>query len=347
MTPGSAGRRARARLWALYRAVAGVIHKPLMFADYYGRAYRAARGRSPDIVHSHDLLTLPVAALTAARTQTPLVYDSHELYPELGTLSRVERTVWRCIEQLLIRRATVVITVCDSIAAELLQRYRLRRRPVVVLNCARLTSAASRSRAELLRAKLGITDPHEPLILYQGGFAPNRGLETLVRAAHYLDRGVVVLMGWGTLETALHKLVDEEGLGGRVLITTPVDQARLLEYTAGAAVGVIPYENVGLNNYYTTPNKLFEYIAAGVPVIGSRFPELVRFIEGYGLGRTFDPSGPRGLADAVNCLLRDEDGYAECRRNAASAAATLNWEQESQKLVAVYAAAREASPRLS
>jgi glycosyltransferase involved in cell wall biosynthesis len=93
---------------------------------------------------------------------------------------------------------------------------------------------------------------------------------------------------------------------------------------------------VGLNNYYTSPNKLFEYCAAGVPIACSRFPELVQVVEGLGLGRTFDPESPASIAQAVDALVEDPHALAEARAAVASAAAEFTWEREKLKLLAVY-----------
>ena len=91
-----------------------------------------------------------------------------------------------------------------------------------------------------------------------------------------------------------------------------------------------------MNNYYTTPNKLFEYMAAGLPIAGSRFPELCRFLDGLDIGRTFDPEDPYELAFTVNTMLDDDELRAGMRARALVAASRYVWEVESQKLVDVY-----------
>ena len=104
-------------------------------------------------------------------------------------------------------------------------------------------------------------------------------------------------MGWGRLEEELRALIAREGLGERVrIVAAGAARSEVVAAAAGASVGVIPYEPVGLNNTYTTPNKLFDYMAAGLPVVASRLPELVRFVEGGGMGLTFAPGDPASLA---------------------------------------------------
>jgi glycosyltransferase involved in cell wall biosynthesis len=319
-------------------------HKPLMFFDYYRRAYRLVRADPPDALHAHDLNTLPVAAALARRLRLPLTYDAHELYPEISTLSRREAATWRFLERRLAKRADRVLTVCDSIAAELERRYGVAR-PTVLLNCPAAAKANGRQRRERValsphsETKATRADPtsaDEPVVLYQGGFAPHRGLPTLVRAAHALDHGTIVLMGWGRLEEELRELVAAEGLEERVRIAGPVPQDEVVAYAAGATVGVIPYEPVGLNNTYTTPNKLFDYMAAGLPVAASRLPELTRFVERGGMGLTFAPGDPAALAGALNEMLADPERYGRMRARAREAARHYTWERESAKLLALY-----------
>jgi glycosyltransferase involved in cell wall biosynthesis len=318
-----------------YRTVM-VFHKPLMFTDYYRRAYRLARDEGFDTFHAHDLNTLPVAAWLARRTGGRLIYDAHELYTEISTLSRLERFVWRRVERLLIKRADHIITVCESIAGELSDRYRVPG-PLVLLNCPPGRESTAFAGPNRLRLKAGLIDSEEPIVLYQGGFSPNRGIEQLVDAACFLDRGVVLLMGWGNIEDALARRIRENNLEGRVVIIGPAAQHELVEFTAGADVGVIPYRPVGLNNYYTTPNKLFDYIVAGVAVVGSKLPEIQRFVEGPGLGITFDPDVPKDIARAINYVLEDPARLAEMKANARAAAPLYVWENEAVKLLELYA----------
>lgn len=315
-----------------------IPHKPLMFFDYYRRAYRVVRADPPEALHAHDLNTLPVAAALAKRLRLPLTYDAHELYPEISTLSQREAATWRWLEWLLARRADHTLTVCDSIALELEQRYRIPR-PTVVLNCpvgGNADPSASEGEAPVAVPKNGGTASQEPVVLYQGGFAPNRGLRTLVLSAHGLERGTIVLMGWGRLEEELRELIASEGLGDRVRIVDPVPPGEVIAAAATASVGVIPYEPVGLNNTLCCPNKLFDYLAAGLPVAASRLPELARIVEQDELGITFTPGEPAALSMALNEILEDPVRYGKMRQRAREAATRYTWEQESRKLLALY-----------
>jgi glycosyltransferase involved in cell wall biosynthesis len=314
-----------------YRALM-VLHKPLLYVDFYRRAFRLTQHDRYDVVHAHDLNTMPAAWVIARRTGARLVFDAHELYADVSTLSDRERRVWRLIERTLIRKADAVITVCTSIADELVRRHAIAP-PTVVLNCPVHEDAQAAPGA---LAKAAGLEAHVPIVLYQGGFAAHRGLPDLVRAAADVPGAAFVLMGWGTLEPVLRDLVAELELGDRVRIVPPVAPSDLLKHTAGATIGVIPYVPHGLNNRYTTPNKLFEYINAGVPVLGSHLPELERFILGCEVGRTFQPGDAADLAAALNLMLGDEAALDRQRRAAARARTDLTWESQEKTLFEVY-----------
>ena len=312
-----------------------VPHKPLMFLDYYARAYRLVRSSPPEALHAHDLNTLPVAALLARRLRLPLTYDAHELYPEISTLSARESAVWRLVERRLAKRATSIVTVCESIAGEIEQRNQVRR-PLVLLNCPSSSAGAGEGAAEL-HALVDVPEL-EPIVLYQGGFAPHRGLATTgarggrVRGRCPRPDGLGAPGGRAAGRSSAARACEQ-----RVRVTGPVPREEVVSYAAAATIGLIPYEPVGLNNTYTTPNKLFDYMVAGLPMAASRLPELVRFVEGGEIGATFEPGSSSGLAASVNDLIAAPERAGPDAGAGGGAAALDTWEREAAKLLALYA----------
>jgi glycosyltransferase involved in cell wall biosynthesis len=331
--PSTTGLQARP---TRFRRMIMRFHKPLMYADYYARAYRLARRAPAGINHAHDLNTLPVAALLTRVTGARTVYDSHELFTEISTLSAGERRVWQVIERILIRRVDRTMTVCDSIAEELAKRY-AGPAPSVLLNVPDTRGMPPPRRSELLRDRAGLRIDDGPILLYHGGFVPHRGLIDLVVASAHLERGAIVLMGWGRLEAELRLAIDAEGVGDRVRILPPVPPQDLITVAASADVGLIPYEPYGLNNLYSTPNKLFEYMSAGLPIAASRLPELTRFIQSHDMGVTFAPSDPLDMARVLNKLLASPVERGRMAENAREAAQLYSWTRERAKLLQVYA----------
>ena len=309
------------------------FHKPFAYLDYYRRALRIVRQEQADFYHAHDLNTLPIAWYAKRRLGGKLIYDSHELYTETTGLSALERWLWRKIEKLLVRDSDLVLTINDSIAQELKRRYKVPKAHVI-MNCAETDGVMHRG--DLIRRALELP-PEDPIILYQGGFSPHRGLENLIEAMRYISCGCLVLMGWGKLEDELRFRARVRSLlGYKVFFLPPVPQDQLLLWTASADLGVIPYQADSLNNYYTLPNKLFEYIVVGLPVAASNLPELRRVVEEYGLGCTFNPDDPADIARVVEYILSEPDRYAFFKCNAQKAAKIFNWHEEGGKLLSLY-----------
>ncbi|MFP3898637.1 MAG: glycosyltransferase family 4 protein [Dehalococcoidia bacterium] len=324
---------ARKRPSGPVRRLLVAIYRPYSFWQYSRQAWRIVKHKPAHVYHCHDLNTLHIGYLARRRHGGKLVYDAHELTPELAYVSRPERLGWRVMERFLIRRADTVITTGSHRAQYLVTRYGIAP-PTVLLNCPPL--ALAQASDDALRERLGLEDGAVPLVLYQGGFIPGRGLDKLVLAARYVHNGLLVLMGWGTEEAVLRGVVRREGLEGRVYFTEPVPPDELVRYCMSASAGVVIYRNTGLNNYYATPNKLYEYIHAGLPVVSSDFPALKEIVEGYGLGCTFDPDDPESIAGAINRVLADEQRYNKMKSNALAAARIFNWETESRKLLELY-----------
>lgn len=283
----------------------------------------------PHVCHAHDLDTLQAAAEAARASGARLVYDAHELWTEQHYFaSHEEIEAWQALESRLAPLADRVLTVNESIARELERRYGLKG-VVPLLNCPRLVTPGKDRRGRLRDFSDG-----RPVALFQGGYMADRGLEELVVAASLQDRVVVALRGSGEREEALRELAARHG--DRVLFLPPVPASEMVEGSAEADIGMIPYLPTCLNNYLCTPNKLFEYMMAGVAVAGADVPELRRFIGEGDLGSLFDPRSPRDIARAL-VELSEPGRLAGCAARARRAAEErYHWEREGEKLVDLY-----------
>lgn len=313
---------------------------PLRFLYWYQRTLRVVSASPADIYHAHDLNTLPVGYWAARRHGAKLVYDSHELYLERNTLrptNRLGKFLLGRMEAFLIRRANAVITVNGSISKELAERYRIKL-PYVVMNTpARCNNTKVREGVNPLRDALKV-DPSHHLLVYSGGITFNRGLEKIIESLIYLPDCHLVLMGYGK-EEYKKKLIEaahRAGVAERVSFFGPVPPDEVTIYVAGADLGIAPIENVCLSYYYCSPNKIFEYIAGGVPVIASDFPELKKVISQYAIGITFDPSDARDIERAVRQVLDDKENLGKMKANTLAATKAYNWEHETKKLLRLY-----------
>lgn len=300
----------------------------------FTRLFAEAVANHPaDIYVAHDLPMLPVGVAAVERHGGRLVYDSHECFPE-QEFNALERRVWRRLERSLIGRCDLVITVNASIAALMEQRYGLRR-VEVIHNAERVPDTESAGRP--LRERLGLAET-TPLVLYQGGLSEGRNLDALVRMVHYLNTPGVHLafLGDGLLRDRLAALARRVGVADRVHLVPAVPQADLLGYTRSADLGVIPYRPNCLNNRFCSPNKLFEFIAAGLPIIASDLPELRRFVVGYGIGLVGNTESPRALAGMVDAFFERPEIAEGFRSNLVRARREVNWAREGDTLVGLY-----------
>jgi glycosyltransferase involved in cell wall biosynthesis len=307
-----------------------------VYVDYYMRSFWVARKEKADVYHAHDLVTLPVAWLCSRITGGKLVYDAHELWLDRGRVpkrSRLNRFLVHRLESFLIRRADVNIIPGKSISKELSKRYHIPQ-PTVILN---VPFYHPYERSTLLRDKLGIPGK-EKIVLFMGRIDEHRGIEEAIRSLKYLSGCSLVIFGFGPdfYVAELKKIINDEGVLNRVYFFAAVPFNEVTRTAMSADVGLVLHQNIGLNFYYVTPCKLFDCMAAGLPVVGSNFPDLKTYVEGYKVGVTCDPTNPREIADSINYIISDENRYNEMKKNALEAAKIFNWENEGKKLVALY-----------
>jgi glycosyltransferase involved in cell wall biosynthesis len=295
-----------------------------------------------DAWHVHDFPGL-VAIATRVSRDVPIVYDSHEIFLDAGTARQLPgpaRTFLRAYERQLVRRVAGVVTVNDSLARVLEHRYRPRR-TVVVHNCPSRWAPAD-AEPGLLRTAAGIPGD-APVVLYHGTVGPDRGIEELLEALLEpgLERVHFVVLGPGERRDVYAALAVGDRFGGRAHILEAVPPDELLSWVAGANVGAVLIQPTTLNHYLSTPNKLFECLAAGVPVVASDFPTMRRVVLGDPagpLGTVVNPADTAAVAAALRSILDlDPGSEAELRARCRNAAwDRWNWEVESARLVAFY-----------
>jgi len=282
-----------------------------------------------DVYHAHDLDTLLAGYIAKRRTRKKLVYDFHELYTEQfkdGVKAGAWRFYYSSLERALVKKTDLRLTVCESLGDWVTQRYGTD--GVITVRNVPVYQPPPPGPADRGR---------EPVILYHGGYFRDRGLEQLIESVQYLERGRIVFRGFGELEDHLRALVREQGLEDRVSFAPPVPMPELVKTAAEADIGVIPYIPFCLNNRFCLPNKIFEYLMAGLAVVGSDLPELRKVILGHSVGGVFNPEDPQDIARALNDLLEDEERLARMKRNALHAVrAVYNWQAESVKLLKAY-----------
>lgn len=309
------------------------LHDPLPFRQaFVGQGLEFPS----DLVQVHDLPALEAGAELAAGWGVPLVYDAHELYPEQKSFSWIQRLICSRAEAKYIRQADLVFAVNESIGDEMARRYRIDK-PVTLLNAIDPCAAFDPEQPyDLLREKLGL-GAERRILLFQGGFAPYRNLEALIQAMDHVTLWNIdlVMLGFGPYGEVLKgKAARLNLLGTRVYFLEAVPQSELLQHSASADMGIIPYPHVDLNSYYCTPNKLFEFIQAGLPILANDSPELNRFVHVNAFGFSARMNSVTTIAQAIDNAFMSED-FPIWRRNLRLKRSTLAWQGQD----AIYASA--------
>ncbi|TDE96144.1 glycosyltransferase [Occultella glacieicola] len=298
---------------------------------------------TPDILHVHDIHLLSAGVRVkqrAARTgrAVRLIYDAHEYIP--GTVARtvLEENALKAMESDLIGDADAVITVSEPIAEALRDRYDLRRTPSVVLNSPSLTVESTC--AKDVRTESGI-EPGTPLVVYSGVLNEKRGLPTVVQALSLLPEvhfAVVCVPDASHWRAALlMKAARKAGVSDRVHLIDPVAPEEILAYLRTADVGIHPLIAGLPNHEMALPNKLFDYLFAGLPIVVSDLKLMGAFVRENRIGTTFTASDHRDCARAIREALENVKVYGGSARSE-EFTARFSWEHQIEQLDQTYAA---------
>lgn len=302
----------------------------LFYFEYNLRLFFWLMKSRIDVFVANDLDTLPANFLASRIKRKPLVYDSHEYYTEVPELigRPFIKSVWTTLEKWLVPRVTAAYTVCDSIADVYHDLYKVDFK--IVRNLPVCT-------------KVEITNPENPvretaakIILYQGALNQGRGIEAAIRAMQFLEGAELWLAGDGDLTFQLKQLVDELKLNDKVKFLGRLPLQELHRVTRQADLGISLEEDLGLNYRFALPNKLFDYIQAGVPVLVSNLPEMRKIVDHYRIGLIADTHQRKELAELMRTALFDQDKRLVWKQNLVVAAKELCWENEVEILRQVY-----------
>jgi glycosyltransferase involved in cell wall biosynthesis len=267
----------------------------LFYAELNIRLFLFLLGKNADILYANDTDTLPACFLAAGIKHKKLVFDAHELFPEVPELQdrpRIKRC-WTKIEDLIFPRLTTAITVCESIATYYRQKYKLNMH--VIRNVPYLQEVNPKK----------IVIPGKKIILYQGAVNMGRGLEWVIDAMPYIENAVLYIIGDGDILTRLIQRVIDQKLDSKVIFHGKIPAEELQPYTSSGDIGLCLLENKGLNYYYALPNRVFSYLHAYVPILASPFPEISAIVEKHNTGKLTSETYPEKLAGIINEMLEN------------------------------------------
>lgn len=300
---------------------------PLFYLFFNLRLFVRLLFSKSDLLFSNDLDTLLPNYLVSRLKRIPLVYDSHELFTEVPELlnSSFKRNLWKRLERIIIPQLKHCITVNNSIAQILEKEYGTK------FNVVRNIPNSPSDFPFKSKKDLGLP-PDKKIILLQGnGINVDRGAEEVVEAMRQLENCVLLVIGGGDVWPILQEKVKGD-LSKKVILINRIPKSELIHYTRLADLGLSVDKNTNLNYYYSLPNKLFDYIHAGIPVLASRLPEIENIINKYEIGDFLPDHDPAHIAAKITQML-SSPMLAAYKNNTARARLDLNWKTEKEKLL--------------
>jgi glycosyltransferase involved in cell wall biosynthesis len=300
----------------------------LFYAEYNSRLFFFLLFQKFDFLVSNDLDTLPACDLAASSKGKKIVYDSHEYFTEVPELQNRKsiKFIWEIFETMIFRNLESTYTVNDSIAKIYNEKYKMNFK--VVKNLPEL------QKIEKVKSRLDLNLPNDKkiLILQGAGINIDRGAEELTDAMKLVDNGYLIIVGSGDVFPFLEeKIKNDSVLSQRIRLISKLPYNEMMQYTMNADVGLSLDKNTNPNYLYSLPNKIFDYIKAGIPMIVSDLIEISKVVRDFEVGEIVYSHDSIKLAEFINDFFKDENKIELYKQNCQKAMNHLNW--DSQKIV--------------
>lgn len=308
----------------------------LFYAEYNIRLFFYLLFHKADILVANDLDTLLANYLASQLKGSILVHDSHEYFTGVPELKgrKLVKTIWEKIEQWIFPKLKYIYTVNDSIAKLYRDRYGVDAK--VVRNFPFWQREDEWSVSFKKRQELGLPKDKK-IILYQGSVNVDRGLLEVVEAMQYVNADVLLLIiGDGDILPFVKEKVKKLLLDKKVWFINRVPFKELRSYTVCADLGISLDKDTNLNYRYSLPNKIFDYIHAGVPVLASNLTEIKKIFSSYDIGEMIENHSPQHIAEKINAILRNTEKTERWKKNCRAASRELCWQNEEKTLKDIY-----------
>ncbi len=308
----------------------------VFYMEYNLRLLFVLLFKRKDILLCNDTDALPANFIASKLCRVPLVFDAHELFPEVPEVvgrPRVKR-VWEKIEDIIFPHLKQSYTVCNSIAEHYKQKYGITMGVVRNIPNKETTSATVDKNQNKIITLLPSLEGKK-LLLYQGAINVGRGVEWLINAMPYLDNCVLCICGGGDLFEEMQALTKEKKLEDRIIFTGRLPFEELNQYTSQADLGFVLLENMGLSYYYSLPNRIFDYMKYGVPVLASNFPEIARIVETHQTGKLISHYEPEYLAKVILEMLKEWEDKSVYQNRLNELSKEFCWENEAQIMLEI------------
>jgi glycosyltransferase involved in cell wall biosynthesis len=295
----------------------------LFFAEYNFRLFFFLLFSRKDILLSNDLDTLLPNYLISTIQRKKIVFDSHELFPEIPELvARPHvKKIWLSLEKSILPKLKNNYTVCNSIAHFYKNKYNVHFKTIMNLPI----------KKEVEKGVFSFETNGKKIILYQGAINIGRGLENIIETMKFLEHHLLVIIGDGDIYKSLKELVSAEKLNNKVIFLGKIAPKELHTLTPLADLGISLEQDLGLNYRFALPNKIFDYIQAEVPILVSNLPEMSAIVKHYNVGEIAQNRTPKILAKQIEQLL--EKDFTQALK---VAKAGLIWENQEDQLLTIF-----------
>ncbi|MFA7615678.1 MAG: glycosyltransferase [Weeksellaceae bacterium] len=304
----------------------------LMYLEFnrklFGRLMKSVK--KGDILLANDLDSLLPNYLISKIKKVPVVFDSHEIFSELPSLTgrKFKKKSWKMLESSLVPRMKHFYTVSEGYADWFEKEYG--NRPEIIMNVPEIQTENNNR----LQIELPQTKENQKILIYQGAINISRGIDKMILAMEKIESAQLWIIGNGPKKEEYQKLTSEKGLDSKVIFISAVPPDQLKLITPKADLGFSLEEDLGISYRYALPNKIFDYMHAGVPVLGTDLPDIKRTIENYKIGRTVSDHTPEQIAKTANEMLAEgKEIYSE---NLRKATPVFNWSNEEKKLEKIF-----------
>ena len=303
---------------------------PLFYLALNLRLFFFLLFKKTDLIFSNDLDTLlPAYTAHVLKRNSRIIYDTHELFTEVSELaeSPFKRKIWLRIEKWIFPKLKTVITVNESIAEIYSKTYKL---PVHVV---RNIPSKREVSGGLDRKELHLNENDFILIIQGSGLNKDRGIEECILSMKYCEHCILLIVGDGDILPLAKNLVKTNELSELVKFIPRKPYEDLMKITELADLGLLMDKNTNKNHEYALPNKLFDYMHAGTPILSNKLKEIERFIMKYDIGIINDDLSPEGIAKAIMNYKNDINLQQRLRENCIATSQIENWSFEKKKLV--------------
>lgn len=282
-----------------------------------------------DYYFAEDVYVLPITHLFSKLRKAKLYYNSRELYSHIGGLRRKKKAQWAIsiVEKIFIKKPDYVLTTGEMDATYLEKIYGITNTLVL-----RNLPSYKKPTGIINYKKLFNLPENRKIILYQGVLLEGRGISLTLKALVHLPYVDFVILGEGVFRSKYEEEAKKLNVWDRTHFLGAIKHEELINYTAGADIGLALIENISLSYYYALPNKLFEYIIAGIPALVTELPQMERIVKEYNVGEILPDETAVGLSEILIKMFNEEELMRNYKENCIKAAKELNWEVEFNKV---------------